>query len=130
VALRDGDGNLRVITWSASPVGDIGARRETSIAGGITEIAMLGTPHAGSNLTTVVRDANGDLLLVGWSIDDNGTNLRRLGSAKAGAVTHLTADGISRSYPGHDSRDMILTAVKDSDGNLKLVTWDTNLNNP
>jgi hypothetical protein len=129
-AVRDEQGDLRVITWSANSAGDIGARRDTGVAGGISEVSVLGTPHAGSNLTTVVRDADGDLLLIGWAIDADGRNVRRLGSTKAGAATTIVADGVSRSYPGLDPRDMILTALKDSEGNLKLITWDTNLNNP
>lgn len=130
-AVRDEQGDLRLITWSANSAGDIGARHDTGVAGGISEVSVLGTPHADSNLTTVVRDTDGNLLLVGWAINDNGTNMRRLGSTKAGAATTIAADGVSRSYPGHqDPRDMILTALKDSEGNLKLVTWDTNLNNP
>jgi hypothetical protein len=129
-AMRDADGNLRVISWSVSSDGNIGARRDTGVAGGISEVSILGTPHAGSNLTTVVRDSTGALLLIGWAMNDNGTNLRRVGSSRAGEATKIAADGVSRSYVGLDPRDMILTAVRDSHGDLKLITWDTNLNNP
>lgn len=129
-AVRDEQGDLRLISWSANSAGDIGERRDTAVAGGISEVSILGTPRAGSNLTTVVRDAQGDLLLVGWAIDGDGRNIRRLGSTKAGAATRIAVDGISRSYPGLDPRDMILTALADGGGNLKLVTWDTNLDNP
>lgn len=129
-AVRDAQGKLRIITWSASSGGNIGTRRDTGVAGGISEVSVLGTPHADSNLTTIVRAAGGDLLLIGWAINDNGTNVRRLGSTRAGAATKIAADGVSRSYPGLDPRDMILTALKDSEGSLKLITWDTNLNNP
>ncbi len=130
VAMRDAQGDLRVITWSANSAGDVGARRDTGVAGGISEVNILGTPLAGSTLTTVVRDGGGDLLLIGWAINDDGTNLRRLGSTKAGAATNIAAHGVLRSYPGQDPRDLILTALKDGDGNLKLITWDTNLVNP
>ncbi len=129
-AVQDSTGKLRVITWSASSNGDIGARRETGIAGKVSELRLLETPHAGSNLTTVVRDSSGDLLLIGWAMNGDGTNVRRVGSSRAGAATKLSAAGISRSYPGKDPRDMILTALRDSEGDLKLITWDTNLNNP
>ena len=129
-AVRDDDGNLRLITWSSSSAGDIGARRDTAIAGGISDVKLLGAPHAGSNLTTVVRDADGKLLLIGWRINDNGRNVRRLGSSAAGAASRLSAASVSRSYVGNDPRDMILTTLKDADGNLKLITWDTNLVEP
>jgi hypothetical protein len=129
-AVQDSEGKLRIITWSVSQSGDVGARRETAIAGNVSEISLLGAPLAGSNLTTVVRNASGSLLLIGWAINDNGTSLRRVGSSLAGAATNISADSVLRSYPGKDPRDMILTALRDGENNLKIVTWDTNLNNP
>ena len=129
-AVRDSDGNLRVITWSSNANGDIGARRDTGLAGKVSEISFLTAPHGGSNLTTVVRNAEGDLMLIGWAVNDTGTNLRRLGSSKAGKASQISADIVSRSYPGLDPRDMILTGVKTASGDLKLITWDTNLVNP
>lgn len=129
-AMKDSGGNLRVITWSAAASGDIGKRHETGVGGDISEVKLLTTPLGDSNLTTIVRDAGGDLRLIGWAVDGDGTNLRRLGASKAGAVTNISADSVSRSYPCKDPRDMILTALRDSEGNLKLITWDTNLVNP
>ncbi|MDR4521241.1 MAG: hypothetical protein R3E36_11720 [Nitrosomonas sp.] len=81
-AVRDSDGNLRVITWSSNANGDIGSRRDTGLAGKVSEISLLTAPHGDSNLTTVVRNAEGDLMLIGWAVNDTGTNLRRLGSSK------------------------------------------------
>ena len=129
-AVRDSAGQMRLITWSVSSSGDVGSRRETYLAGDVSEINLLGTPHSGSNLTAAVRNNSGDLQLIGWAIDDDGTNLRRLGSSRAGTATQISAHGISRSYPNNDPRDMILTSLRDDEGNLKLITWDTNLNNP
>lgn len=131
VAARDNDGKLRVITWSANSNGDIGARRGTNVAaGGASEIVLFPSPHGGSNLTAVMRDDGGDLRLVGYAVNDTGTDLRRVGVSKAGAASQVSADVVSRSYPGNDPRDMILTSVRDSAGNLKLIEWDTNLVNP
>jgi hypothetical protein len=42
----------------------------------------------------------------------------------------VAASSVSRSYVGNDPRDMILTTLKDASGNLKLITWDTNLVEP
>jgi|GEM_PF-5090566 len=128
-AVRDSEGNLRVITWSANSAGDIGARRDTVFAGEVTEIDLLTAPHGGSNLTTVVR-ADGKLLLIGFAVNGDGTNLRRVGSSIAGDASNISADVVSRSYPGLDPRDMIITGVRLNSGNLKLITWDTNLVNP
>ena len=129
-AVKDGEGRLRMLTWSVSSNGDIGARRGTYIAREVSEISLVDTPHSESNLTAVVRNAEGDLQLIGYAINDNGSNLRRVGSSVAGGASKISAAGVSRSYPGNDPRDMILTSLRDSSGNLRLISWDTNLNNP
>ena len=74
--------------------------------------------------------AEGEVLIVGWAVDGNGKNLRRIGSSEAGKATHISVAGVSRSYPGKDPRDMVLTALRAKDGDLKLITWDTNLVKP
>jgi hypothetical protein len=130
VAVVDNDGDLRVKTWESSTGGDITAQRDTIVEGAVSEIELLSTPLSGSNLTAVVRDSEGNLRLIGLLMNDNGSNLRRIGTSKAGAASRIAAAGVSRSYPGLDPRDMILTALRDSEGELKLITWDTNLNNP
>lgn len=129
-AVRDADGDLRVVTWSVNSNGNIGQRRDTGIAGKVTEIELLTAPHGGSNLTSVLRSSSGKLLLVGWTVNSNGANLRRIGSSKAGQASKISTDVVSRSYPGLGPRDMILTGLRTASGNLKLVTWDTNLVNP
>jgi hypothetical protein len=131
VAVKDGDGKLRVMTWTATPAGDIQSqRRSTRTTGKVTNISLLTPPHGGSNLATVVRGDNGDLYVIGWAVDGDGRNLRRLGSSKAGDASHISAAVHSRSYVNSDPRDIILTSMRDSDGNLKLITWDTNLVKP
>jgi len=65
-----------------------------------------------------------------YTVAADGTDLRRTGSSKAGAATKISLHGVSRSYPGLDPRDMVLTALRDNGGELKLITWDTNLVNP
>jgi len=77
-----------------------------------------------------VRDASGEMMLIGWVVNNDGTDRRRTGSSKAGAATKISLDGVSRSYPGLEPRDMVLTSLRDSGGALKLITWDTNLVNP
>jgi hypothetical protein len=110
------DSNLRVITWESSSGGDITARRVTVVDGAVSEIDLLSTPLAGSNLTAVVRDSEGSLRLIGLLMNGNGSNLRRIGSSKAGAASRIAAAGVSRSYVGLDPRDMVLTALRNSEG--------------
>lgn len=110
---------------------DIGSLTDTTSAGAVTEIDLLTAPHGDSNLTTVVRDGSGNLQLIGWAIDGDGDNIRRLGSSKTGAVSGIAADVVSRSYVGLDPRDMIATVARTtSNDDLLLIAWDTNLVNP
>ena len=130
VAAPDAQNKLRLITWSTNAAGNVGTRRDTATAGGATEIQLLNAPLGQSNLTVVARGADGVLRILGWTVNDTGTNLRRVGSVKAGTASNISADMVARSYPGLDPRDMLLTAVKDKTGKLKLMAWDTNLVNP
>lgn len=129
-AMQDSDGNFRLITWSLDPGGNLGARRDTLTAGAVSEVRLLGAPHGGSNLTAVIRDGSGNLQLIGCAIEDDGSNVRRVGSSEAGSASRISADVTWRSYPGLDPRDMVITSLVDSAGRHKLVTWDTNLVNP
>ena len=124
-AVQDSDGKLRIITWSVNSNGDIGERRGLNVAGDASEITLLTAPHAGSNLTTVVRGSDGRLYLIGWKVDGDGRNLRRLGSSRAGAASRISADSVSRS-----DGDLIMTSMRATGGELRLITWDTNLINP
>jgi hypothetical protein len=124
-AVQDSDGKLRIITWSVNSNGDIGERRGLDVASEASEITLLTAPHAGSNLTTVVRGSDGRLYLIGWEVDGDGRNLRRLGSSRAGEASRISADSVSRS-----DGDMIMTSMRATGGELRLITWDTNLVNP
>ncbi len=127
-SMRDSDGLLRVITWDATLDGDILAiRKGTRTAHQTGAHRLLRSPLAGSNLTSVMRGGDGNLYLIGWAADDDGDNLRRISSSKAGQVTGLSADTTFRSFSPLAPREFILTALRDADGNLRLVTWDANL---
>ncbi len=93
---------------------------------------MLTTPLGGSNLTTVVKaTAENKVMLIGWAVDADGDDLRRLGSSETtGTGSGIAADSVYRSYPGKDPRDLIATLMADNGGELLLIAWDTNLVNP
>lgn len=111
-AVRDGNGNLKIITWRLGVTGVLNRLQETS-AGAVTEISVF--PHGFNNLTTAVRDGGGNLKLIGWTVDANGT-VTRVGEAQAGAATLITA------FPLVDLR--FATAVRTGSGNLKVITWN------
>ena len=128
-AVKNSEGNLEIKTWSANSNGDIGSLRGSSGGGEASEITLLTSPHGGSNLTSVVRSSDGELYLIGWKIDSDGSNLRRLGSSRAGAASKISADSTWRSYTD-GPRDMIVTSMRMTGGDLRLISWDTNLVNP
>ncbi|MCE7922778.1 MAG: hypothetical protein DYG98_06960 [Haliscomenobacteraceae bacterium CHB4] len=130
IAVGDSENNTRIITVESTSDGDIIERKSTLVLNEVREVNLLSTPNAGSNISAIVKDSEGDLRLIGLLINRDGSNLRRIGSSVAGNASQISADGVSRSYPGNSPRDMILTALSDSNGNLKLIAWDTNLNNP
>lgn len=130
VAVSDSDNNFRFITWSVGADGNIGERRDSLVAGEVSEIKLVTTPLADSNITAIVRRGSSKLSLIGLAADDNGNNVRRVGSSLAGIASKISAAGTVRSYPNLDPRDMILTALRDARGKLKLISWDTNLVNP
>jgi len=111
-AVRDGNGNLKIITWRLGATGVLNRLQEAS-AGAVTEISAL--PDSFINLTTAVRDGGGNLKLIGWTVDANGT-ITRVGEAQAGAATLIAA------FPLEGLR--FATAVRNSIGNLKVITWN------
>ena len=123
VAVRDAQGKLRIIAFELSSKGDIVARRDTEVAGEISAVDIDTTPQSGSNVVTTVRDASGFLRLIAWSCDPRGNNLRRGSASDAGNVGAFSAVG-ARSF----DTDILLTAMKDGQGELKLIYWDANLN--
>ncbi|MFN0014024.1 MAG: M23 family metallopeptidase [Saprospiraceae bacterium] len=130
VAMVDADNNTRFITMQASAAGDIVERNETLVLTGAQEVSVLSTPVAESNLTAVVKDAENRLRIIGLLMNDDGTDLRRIGTSVGNPASQIMSDAISKPYSGNSNRDLIITAYINSSGNLELATWDTNMNNP
>lgn len=131
-AMRDSDGRLRVISLQTSPNGNISGNKEVLVwsTGQITDVKVTTTPNAANgNFVTTVRDSTGDLRLMAWTMDDNASNLRRSGSVKAGAAIGVSSAGGGMStLSGGSPRDVVLTTMRDSDSNLRLIEWEANLN--
>ncbi|HYP04995.1 MAG TPA: M23 family metallopeptidase [Bryobacteraceae bacterium] len=129
VAMKDSAGDLRVIGLETSTGGDIAGNKEVAVVNNtISEVSIDRTSQAaGGNLAVTIRAANGDLYVLGWKMSDRGENIRRTGSSKAGEATRAASVGYHYTQYGQSPRDMILTAVRDNDQNLKLVLWETNL---
>lgn len=126
-AMRDSDGKLKVISFYTSTAGNIVAKRGSEKGGSVSEVDIQRTPHSGSNVITTVR-SDGDLILIAWTMDDEGRKLRRSGSSKAGNASMISTASAFHSQGSNPPRDFIMTAVRLSNNNLKLINWESNLN--
>lgn len=131
-AMRDADGYLRVISLQTSPNGNISGNKEALVwsSGQVSDVKITTTPNAAAgNVVTTVRDSVGELRLMSWTMGDDGSDIRRGSSVAAGAATKASSSGGTvYSYPGAAARDVLLTAMRDGDGNFRLIEWEVNLN--
>ena len=68
-AMRDGGGNLKLITWDIGTDGSI-SRRGTAAAGAISKISIARVDS--SRVVTAMRDGGGNLRLITWDIGIDG----------------------------------------------------------
>jgi hypothetical protein len=113
-AVRGGDSNLVLITWSVSRDGTSIRRLsfDHAQAGGARMIQTVMTSP--TRLVTSLQRNDRNLLVISWSLDDKGT-LTRLGDS-ASQAGRITANSLM-SRPGG-----VLSAVRASDG-LRLIKW-------
>lgn len=115
-AVRGGDGTLVMISWSVAPDGSSIRRLAFDHGQGGTGIADLirAVATGPTRVVTSVRSASGNLVLISWSLDANGT-LARLSDSHGQAGRIL--DNALMSRPGG-----VLSAVHGLDG-LRLIRW-------
>jgi hypothetical protein len=115
-AVRDGNGNLKVILWQVTPNGSV-VRKSSAAGGAVSQIAAcrLGNEF----IATAVRDGNGDLKVIVWQVTAGG-GVERRGSASAGAVDQISVASIGSLS--------VATAVRDGAGNLKVIVWQASGN--
>lgn len=115
-AVRDGDGNLLLISWSD---GGIRLNGPGASAGAVDLISAVRIGDS-ERMVTAVRDGDGNLLLIPWRVASNG-QITRLSQAP-GAVNQ--AGSVSRiSAVANRTGDRVLTAVRDGNGQLKVIPW-------
>jgi hypothetical protein len=132
-ALRAGNGNLLLISWRLEDDGQIVRLHDSGgAAGEIGQIIGQGNqpvyqpPVAlcridDGNVITAVRNGDGNLLLIGWSIAADGQFQRWPGDSgnQAGDVFEIS---IAPFAVGDFATD-VLTAVRDGSGDLLLIAW-------
>ncbi|MGD1856510.1 MAG: hypothetical protein ACFB2W_19905 [Leptolyngbyaceae cyanobacterium] len=117
-ASRTTDGKLKLISWEIDNTGDIVRRGDSGNQAGSASIIKIMQIHAGV-YATAVRANSGNLKLITWRLNDNGSLTRLQDSGNtAGTVSEIALSGLS--YQGHRH---VVTAVRASEGNLKLIVW-------
>lgn len=127
-AVRDSAGNLKVIQWVlGSDLSSNIFRRGDASAGAVSLIALdaLPTNALGSlehRFVTAVRDSGGNLKVIIWdsSIAPGIDDVFRRGEDSAGAISEVAVASAGT--------DRFVVAVRDGDGNLKLVVYDVSQN--
>ena len=118
-AVRDEDGNLRLIVWNVADDGRI--RRiggptpgfGTATAGSISRVAVTAVEPA--RVVTAVRDGDRNLRLIVWGLSEEGF-LTRLGTGTAGVIDHVAIVTVRG--------DRVVTAMRNGEGDLQVIAWD------
>lgn len=120
VALRDSDGNLRVIRYDIDGNGSI-QRRGHSIGGSVREIAVSRAHGLDWGAVVAMRDGQENLRIIPF--EAMGDRMLRLGGVTAGQASHIAID---RSQITIDGRDFVIAGLIDADSKARLISFCTN----
>jgi len=120
-AVRSGSNRLLLISWAvSSQVQAITRLHDSANAAGEASCIAI-TPISQNMFITAMRDGGGDLLLICWSLQPDGS-FRRLGESnppgrpkQAGAVSLVAATSVGNN--------LVVTAVKNGSNQLELIAW-------
>ncbi len=119
-AVRDGGGNLKLISWRVPQSGAITRLGDSDQLAGAISLVDIGPalgPLGTSGVATAVRDGGGNLKLIYWGVSTNGAITRLADSDQlAGAISLVDIISGIASFK-------VVTAVGDGGGNLKLIQW-------
>jgi hypothetical protein len=127
-ALRNGSGNLELISWRLEANGNLTRLGDSgSHAGGVNSVAVVAL---GNLIVTAVQTkhsilhAHGNLKLIAWQVSQNGATITRIGDenhlvGEAGEVSEVAMTNMS-GFSG------VLTAMRNGSGNLELIAWGVN----
>jgi hypothetical protein len=125
-ALRNGSGNLELISWRLESSGAFTRLADSgSQAGGVDSVSV--TSVGGNLVVTAVQtthsilQSHGKLKLIAWQVSQGGAKITRIGDenhlyGEAGEVSEVAIAPIS-GFSG------VLTAVKNGSGNLEVIAW-------
>lgn len=115
-AVRGSTGKLTLIVWDIDKTG-LKVTRRGSATGRTTQAIAVNTLSDNRIATSIsdVSDGTGNLRVDVWDVDGSG-NVYNKGNASAGPVD---------SVAGGDARTGVFpTAVRETDGKLKIIAWD------
>jgi hypothetical protein len=110
-ALKNGSGNLELISWYVDTQGIERGADSGDQAGNIDEVSLTIT---GRQAITAVRNGSGDLELISWKVPEGLKSITREKTAGAG-----TASYISSTFVG----PYFLTALRNGSGDLEIISW-------
>jgi hypothetical protein len=115
-ALRNGSGNLELISWHTDPQDNVVTRGADSgtLAGTANEVALA---IIGRTAITAVRSGSNNLLLISWDVPPGLTTINRLhdSGTAAGEASNIAITTVGT--------DLVVTAVRNGSGNLELISW-------
>jgi hypothetical protein len=117
-AFKDEAGGLKLIAWRVSADGQV-VRKGSATAGAASLVDL--APARSGHVIASVRDSDGNLRMIGFHVDSNG-EIARVGTDRAGQI-----DRVVSSYIERDGNEFLLTAVRDSDETLRVISWEANL---
>ena len=116
-AVRDGGGNLLLISWDIARDGTI--TRLDDSGGTAKEASQIAISRfSTSRYVTAVRTGSGRLKLIAWDVDTLSGEVTRTGDSENQPAGHVSE--VALVTPSN----RLVTAVRDGGGNLKVITWD------
>lgn len=122
-AVRTASGTLKLISWQRDQAGNITRLGDSGNQAG--DISLVQIEEIRPDVyVTAVRTGNGRLKLITWRLNSDGSLTRLSDSGNsAGSVSEI-ALVVKREPVGVDGEEnLVTTAVRDAQENLKLVTW-------
>jgi hypothetical protein len=115
-ACRTSAGRLKLISWDVNDAGTTVTRRGDSgdLAGAATLIKIVAV--AQDRFVTACRDGSGNLKLIGWRLQSDGSLIRLADSgSQAGTISEIALTRLASNR--------VVTSVRAGNGSLKLISW-------
>lgn len=119
-ASRTASGNLKLISWQVDPAsGDISRLGDSGNQAGTASVVKIMQIYP-QTYVTAVRTASGNLKLISWYLQPDGSLVRLQDSGNtAGAISEIALSGLSIQDRRH-----VVTAVRTEQGRLKVILWE------